>query len=73
VFISGHLINDWAAKVGANQASHALPEEHYVYAFPYWDALSSEDVADRRRLQEIGKLIRRNSPVQQPQRKQRLL
>jgi len=46
VFISGHLTNDWAAKVGANQASHALPEEHYVYAFPYWDALSSEDMAD---------------------------
>lgn len=27
---------DWAAKVGANQATHDLPEEHYVYAFPYW-------------------------------------
>jgi len=25
VFISGHLTNDWAAKVGANQASHDLP------------------------------------------------
>ncbi|ELY60044.1 creatininase family protein [Natronococcus jeotgali] len=46
VFISGHLTNDWAAKVGANQASHDLPEENYVYAFPYWDALSGEDMED---------------------------
>ncbi|ACM56513.1 creatininase family protein [Halorubrum lacusprofundi] len=46
VFISGHLTNDWAAKVGANQASHDLPEEHYAYAFPYWDALSSDDMED---------------------------
>lgn len=46
VFISGHLTNDWAAKVGANQASHDLPEENYVYAFPYWDALSEEDMAE---------------------------
>lgn len=46
VFISGHLTNDWAAKVGANHASHDLPEENYVYAFPYWDALSGEDMAD---------------------------
>lgn len=46
VFTSGHLTNDWAAKVGANQASHDLPEEHYTYAFPYWDALSSDDMED---------------------------
>jgi len=46
VFISGHLTNDWAAKVGANQASHDLPEEHYTYAFPYWDALSSDDMEE---------------------------
>lgn len=46
VFISGHLTNDWAAKVGANQASHDLPEGNYVYAFPYWDALSGEDMED---------------------------
>lgn len=46
VFLSGHLTNDWAAKVGANQVSHDLPEENYVYAFPYWDALSGEDMAE---------------------------
>lgn len=46
VFISGHLTNDYAAKVGANQATHDLPDDNYVYAFPYWDALSSEDMAE---------------------------
>ncbi|ADJ17043.1 creatininase family protein [Halalkalicoccus jeotgali] len=46
VFLSGHLTNDWAAKVGANQASHDLPEENYVYAFPYWDALSGDDMEE---------------------------
>lgn len=46
VFVSGHLTNDYAAKVGSNQATHDLPPEKYVYAFPYWDALSSEDMAE---------------------------
>jgi len=46
VFVSGHLTNDWAAKVGANQVSHDLPDDQYVYAFPYWDALSGEDMSD---------------------------
>jgi len=46
VFVSGHLTNDYAAKVGANQATHDLPDDNYVYAFPYWDALSGEDMAD---------------------------
>ena len=46
VFVSGHLTNDYAAKVGANQATHDLPDDNYVYAFPYWDALSSEDMED---------------------------
>ena len=46
VFVSGHLTNDYAAKVGANQASHDLSDETYVYAFPYWDALSGEDMEE---------------------------
>lgn len=46
VFISGHLTNDYAAKVGANQATHDLPDDTYVYAFPYWDALSSENMRE---------------------------
>ncbi len=46
VLISGHLTNDYAAKVGANKASHDLPPEKYVYAFPYWDALDPEDMAE---------------------------
>lgn len=46
VFVSGHLTNDYAAKVGANWASHDLPDEAYVYAFPYWDALSGDDMEE---------------------------
>lgn len=46
VFVSGHLTNDYAAKVGANWASHDLPDDTYVYAFPYWDALSGEDMEE---------------------------
>lgn len=45
VLVSGHLTNDYAAKVGANAASHDLPSEKYVYAFPYWDALAPEDMS----------------------------
>jgi creatinine amidohydrolase len=46
VFISGHLTNDYAAKVGSNQVSHDLPSNKYVYAFPYWDALSAEEMEE---------------------------
>lgn len=46
VFISGHLTNDYAAKVGSNQATHDVSSGKYVYAFPYWDALSPEEMAD---------------------------
>lgn len=46
VFLSGHLTNDYAAKVGANKVSHDLPPDRYVYAFPYWDALGPEEMAD---------------------------
>ena len=46
VFISGHLTNDYAAKVGANKVSHDLPPGKYAYAFPYWDALDSEDMEE---------------------------
>ena len=46
VFISGHLTNDYAAKVGSNQVSHVLPDGKYVYAFPYWDALDPDDMDD---------------------------
>jgi creatinine amidohydrolase len=46
VFISGHLTNDYAAKVGSNQVSHDLPSNKYVYAFPYWDALGAEEMEE---------------------------
>lgn len=46
VFVSGHLTNDYAAKVGANQATHDLPDGAYAYAFPYWDALGGEDMEE---------------------------
>lgn len=46
VCISGHLTNDYAAKVGVNKASHDLSEGKYAYAFPYWDALSPEDMEE---------------------------
>ncbi|SFF95808.1 creatinine amidohydrolase [Halopelagius inordinatus] len=46
VFVSGHLTNDYAAKVGANWASHDLSDDAYVYAFPYWDALSGDDMEE---------------------------
>lgn len=44
VFVNGHYTNEAPLKVGCNEVMRKLPENKYVYGFPYWDTLGLEDL-----------------------------
>jgi len=46
VFINGHYTNEAPIKVACNNVMRDLPANKYVYGFPYWMALSPEDVGE---------------------------
>lgn len=46
VFLNGHYTNEAPIKVACNQVMGTLPDEKYVYGFPYWMALAPEDLEE---------------------------
>lgn len=46
VFVNGHYTNDAPIKLACNEAMHELPPEKFVYGFPYWMALSLDEMAE---------------------------
>jgi creatinine amidohydrolase len=46
VFVNGHYTNEAPLKVAANRVMRELPADRHVYGFPYWMALSPEDLDD---------------------------
>jgi len=46
VFVNGHYTNEAPIKVACNEVMGELPAEKFVYGFPYWMALSPEQLSE---------------------------